>query len=66
MDLVEEPREGEGERPIGDEVIAGRPLENPQPSRRGGEDPLLAPHPGEPGVAGDGTAVPLENPGPAA
>jgi hypothetical protein len=26
------------------------------------DDPLLEPHPGEPGVCSDGTAAPLENP----
>ena len=26
------------------------------------DDPLLEPHPGEPGVDSDGTAAPLENP----
>ena len=39
----------------------GSPIENPAidpiPS-----DPLLEPHPGEPGVLSDGTAAPLENP----
>jgi hypothetical protein len=32
MDLVEEPKEGEGERLAGDKAITGRPLENPGPS----------------------------------
>jgi hypothetical protein len=64
MDLAEELKEGEVGGPIGGEAIPGRPLENPQPSGRGGEDPILEPLPGEPGVARDGTAVPLENPGP--
>ena len=40
---------------------SGGPLENPTidgiPN-----DPLLVPHPGEPGVMSDGTAAPLENP----
>jgi hypothetical protein len=39
-----------------------RPLENPFPSGANGNDPILEPHPGEPGVDSDGTAVPLENP----
>jgi hypothetical protein len=64
MDLSEEPTEGEVGGPIVGDGIPGRPLENPQPSRRGWEDPILEPLPGEPGVARDGTAVPLENPGP--
>ena len=40
----------------------GGPLENP--SIEGiPDDPLLEPHPAEPGVKGDGGAAPLENPG---
>jgi hypothetical protein len=39
----------------------GSPLENPAIGSIPG-DPLLEPHPGEPGVHSDGTAAPLENP----
>ena len=39
----------------------GSPIENPAIDRIP-DDPLLEPHPGEPGVASDGTAAPLENP----
>ena len=39
------------------------PLENPAVRQEPG-DPLLEPHPAEPGVKGDGgAAAPLENPG---
>jgi hypothetical protein len=38
------------------------PLENPRVAVPE-DDPLLDPHPGEPGVASDGSAAPLENPG---
>jgi hypothetical protein len=37
------------------------PIENPAIDRIP-DDPLLEPHPGEPGVDSDGTAAPLENP----
>jgi hypothetical protein len=39
----------------------GSPIENPaiEPIPN---DPLLEPHPSEPGVHSDGTAAPLENP----
>jgi len=37
------------------------PIENPAIDRIP-DDPLLEPHPGEPGVHSDGTAAPLENP----
>jgi hypothetical protein len=37
------------------------PIENPAIDRIP-DDPLLEPHPGEPGVLSDGTAAPLENP----
>jgi hypothetical protein len=39
----------------------GSPIENPaiEPIP---DDPLLRPHPNEPGVLSDGTAAPLENP----
>jgi len=40
---------------------ARSPIENPAIDRIPG-DPLLEPHPGEPGVHSDGTAAPLENP----
>ena len=39
----------------------GSPIENPAIERIP-DDPLLLPHPGEPGVMADGTAAPLENP----
>jgi hypothetical protein len=38
------------------------PLENPSIEEIP-DDPLLEPHPAEPGVKGDGGAAPLENPG---
>jgi hypothetical protein len=38
------------------------PLENPAIERIP-DDPLLEPHPAEPGVKRDGGAAPLENPG---
>ena len=38
------------------------PLENPR-IEISADDPLLVPHPDEPGVHADGTAAPLENPG---
>jgi hypothetical protein len=47
----------------GESGEGGGPLENPAFQQEPG-DPLLEPHPAEPGVAGDdGTAAPLENPG---
>lgn len=39
----------------------GSPIENPAIDAIP-DDPLLEPHPGEPGVHSDGTAAPLENP----
>jgi hypothetical protein len=39
----------------------GSPIENPAIPPIP-DDPLLEPHPGEPGVHPDGTAAPLENP----
>jgi hypothetical protein len=39
----------------------GSPIENPAIDPIP-DDPLLEPHPGEPGVRSDGTAAPLENP----
>lgn len=41
----------------------GCPLENPDVAPIT-EELLILPHPGEPGVGPDGTAAPLENPGP--
>jgi len=40
---------------------ARSPIENPAIDPIP-DDPLLEPHPGEPGVHSDGTAAPLENP----
>jgi hypothetical protein len=40
---------------------SGSPMENPPIDSIPG-DPLLLPHPSEPGVMADGTAAPLENP----
>ena len=40
---------------------ARSPIENPSIDTIP-NDPLLEPHPGEPGVHADGTAAPLENP----
>lgn len=40
---------------------SGSPIENPAVDVIP-DDPLLLPHPGEPGVLADGTAAPLENP----
>jgi hypothetical protein len=45
-----------------DTELPGGPLENPRIERIAG-DPLLEPHPSEPGVTPDGCAAPLENPG---
>jgi hypothetical protein len=43
-------------------IDGGRsPIENPAIESIP-DDPLLEPHPGEPGVHSDGTAAPLENP----
>jgi hypothetical protein len=39
----------------------GSPIENPAIDSIP-DDPLLLPHPDEPGVLDDGTAAPLENP----
>jgi hypothetical protein len=38
------------------------PLENPDIDV-GDDDPLLEPHPDEPGVTPEGSAAPIENPG---
>jgi hypothetical protein len=47
----------------GDSGDGGGPLENPAVRQEPG-DPLLEPHPDEPGVKGDGgVGAPLENPG---
>jgi hypothetical protein len=40
---------------------SGSPIENPTIDAIP-DDPLLLPHPSEPGVMADGTAAPLENP----
>jgi hypothetical protein len=40
---------------------SGSPIENPAIDSTP-DDPLLLPHPSEPGVMADGTAAPLENP----
>jgi hypothetical protein len=64
MELANDSKDGEAGELIGGRRRApDRPLENPYPSGRTGGDPILEPHPGEPGVDSDGTAVPLENPG---
>jgi hypothetical protein len=47
-------------RPAGVEGF-GSPIENPAIDAIP-DDPLLLPHPSEPGVMADGTAAPLENP----
>ena len=47
-------------RPAGVEG-SGTAIENPATDSIPG-DPLLLPHPSEPGVMADGTAAPLENP----
>jgi hypothetical protein len=63
MDLATETQEDD---PIGGlggtgPTRARSPMENPSIDPIPG-DPLLEPHPGEPGVLSDGTAAPLENP----
>ena len=62
MDLATATEEDEsigGVRGLG---LEGRsPIENPAIDPIP-DDPLLEPHPGEPGVGADGTAAPLENP----
>lgn len=52
-----------GPRGAGGRSVDGfrSPLENPAIDPIP-DDPLLEPHPGEPGVHSDGTAAPLENP----
>jgi hypothetical protein len=44
-----------------DPVDSRSPIENPAIDPIP-DDPLLEPHPNEPGVRADGTAAPLENP----
>jgi hypothetical protein len=44
-----------------DPVDSRSPIENPMIDPIP-DDPLLEPHPNEPGVLSDGTAAPLENP----
>jgi hypothetical protein len=44
-----------------DPVDSRSPIENPSIDSIP-DDPLLEPHPHEPGVRSDGTAAPLENP----
>jgi hypothetical protein len=66
MDLTTATEEDEsigGVRGLGlDATTGGRsPIENPAIDPIP-DDPLLEPHPGEPGVGADGTAAPLENP----
>jgi hypothetical protein len=63
MDL-ETASEGEDSIGVSSRVGAdgsGSPIENPAIDSIPG-DPLLLPHPDEPGVLEDGTAAPLENP----
>jgi hypothetical protein len=65
MDLMTATQEDEptGSLTAGDGLLDGgrSPIENPAIDRIP-DDPLLEPHPGEPGVCSDGTAAPLENP----
>jgi hypothetical protein len=65
MDLMTATQEDEpaGSVTAGDGLLDGgrSPIENPAIDRIP-DDPLLEPHPGEPGVRSDGTAAPLENP----
>jgi hypothetical protein len=66
MDLkagFEEDDSGDAVGAVGlDPTGGGRsPIENPAIDPIP-DDPLLEPHPGEPGVHSDGTAAPLENP----
>ena len=49
-------------RTIAGHSRGGCPPENPD-VKPITEELLIAPHPGEPGVDGDGRAAPLENPG---
>ena len=66
MDLTtstqeDDPIEASGRAGAGAVEGARSPIENPAIDRIP-DDPLLEPHPAEPGVASDGTAAPLENP----
>lgn len=66
MELTRETQEDDSPGDLsraGAGVIDGlrSPIENPTIDRIP-DDPLLEPHPGEPGVDSDGTAAPLENP----
>jgi hypothetical protein len=64
MELADQGKDGEAGGLTGERKrVPHRPLENPYPAGANGSDPILEPHPGEPGVDRDGTAVPLENPG---
>jgi hypothetical protein len=69
MELTSSTQDGEpieapgGVRAVFDETRS--PIENPAIDPIP-DDPLLEPHPGEPGVHSDGTAAPLENPDDAA
>jgi hypothetical protein len=63
MDLIKATEEDDSIGGVSAAVAGGHgsPIENPaiDPIL---DDPLLTPHPGEPGVRDDGTAAPLENP----
>ena len=62
VDATEEDDSTGGEQASAPGVTgAGSPIENPAVDVVP-DDPLLVPHPGEPGVLDDGTAAPLENP----
>ncbi len=69
MDEIETDREriGESIDVNGDVAPARKPIENPGASVGGApgseEDPLLEPHPDEPGVKSNGESGPVENPG---
>jgi hypothetical protein len=63
MDLTTATEEDDsiGASPPAGASRSGSPIENPAIDAIP-DDPLLLPHPGEPGVLADGTAAPLENP----
>jgi hypothetical protein len=63
MDLTTASEEDDsmGGRSAAGAVGSGSPIENPAIDAIP-DDPLVLPHPGEPGVMSDGTAAPLENP----
>jgi len=65
MELTTAPQEDDptGPRGEGGGGVDGfrSPIENPA-IEGNPDDPLLEPHPGEPGVHSDGSAAPLENP----